>query len=134
MTFRRPKFTDLSLEQQKTFGNGVGPDRFPTWLRHFLTERVSWFFSDASWQHHDFGYVIGGDAFDRWRCDWKFFRAMLKDSVSQAFLPWIIAAPLAIGISILFFIAVLFGGWMSFNYRAGYATAEDAWNAFLKQR
>jgi len=33
-----------------------------------------------------------------------------------------------------FFLAVLFEGWMSFNYRAGYATAEDAWDAFLKRR
>jgi len=121
----RPQFHDLSPEQQLNFGNGVGPFWLPNWARNAITDTASWFFADASWRHHDFGYVVGGDAFDRARSDWKFLRAMLKDAVSQPRL-WILTAPVAIILSFAFYIAVRIGGQFgSFDYRDTYATLDD---------
>ena len=134
MNFRRPQFEDLPEEAQLAYGNGVGPDRFPPWLRAFITIRAGWFLEDANWRHHDFGYVIGGDEFDRWRCDWKFYRYMLKDAMTQSFLIWIIGAPIAVLIATFFFLSVLFVGWTSFNYQTHYSTTEEARTAFLTDR
>lgn len=81
---------------------------------------------DASWRHHDFGYAIGGDEFDRIRCDWKFLVAMMRDSVSQPRRTWLVAAPLAMMLSLFFFLAVLLMGWNgSFRYSDRYATIEE---------
>lgn len=80
---KRPQFSELTREQQKYFGNGIGPYWLPERIRKFITSSVSWFFEDASWRHHDFGYVVGGDRWDRARCDWKFFIAMMRDAISQ---------------------------------------------------
>ena len=134
MSFRRPKFDDLPEEEKATFGNGVGAGWMPGWLRNFITERMNWFFEKASWRHHDFGYAIGGDEFDRWRADFKFLCAMLKDALTQSLVPGIVSIPLALIISVLFFLGVLFFGWSSFNYRQGYATTQDALKVFVEQR
>ncbi len=123
---QRPSFSDLTPEQQRQFGNGVGPGWMPAWMRRLITTTASWFFKDASWRHHDFGYAVGGDRWDRARCDWKFFTAMLRDAVSQPLLIWPFAAPVAILISFVFYIAVrLFGGCGSFEFRDRYATLEE---------
>ena len=122
----RPKFTDLPPERRLDFGNGVGPSWFPAGFRLFVTQKCSWFFEDASWRHHDFGYAVGGDEFDRWRCDWKFFMAMCKDSMSQPSRVRVSTVPVALLISLVFFVAVLFVGWRgSFRYDSRYAKLEE---------
>lgn len=121
----RPNFHDLSPDERVNFGNGVGPGFFPAWLRKFITGRASRYFKSASWRHHDFGYAVGGDAFDRFRCDWKFFKAMLRDSVNQRWHLWPFAAPVALVISVAFFIAVAAGGWSSFSYRKSFRTLDE---------
>lgn len=122
---RRPSFHDLTAAQQAQFGNGLGPFWFPRWLRNLITGAGSWFFDDACWRHHDFGYEVGGDRFDRARCDWKFFWAMLKDAISQPGLFWVLKFHLAILISIAFYLAVRLVGARSFQYRDRYlSTAE----------
>lgn len=129
----RPSFHDLSPAQQNLFGNGVGPYWLPDNMRRFITTTASWFFKDASWRHHDFGYVVGGDGWDRACCDWKFLTAMLSDAVSQSSdwpvlpgLEWLIKAPVAIVLSLLFYLAVRIGGrFGSFRYRDCYATSEE---------
>lgn len=127
----RPSFDDLTPEQQRQFGNGVGPYWLPDWARDLITQTASWFFKDASWRHHDFGYVVGGDRWDRARCDWKFFRAMLRDAASQPRWIWLVAAPTATLISLLFWIAVRIGGQLgSFEYRERYATLEEVMEAY----
>ncbi|MBI1495408.1 hypothetical protein [Halocynthiibacter styelae] len=122
---KRPSFHDLTPEQQAQFGNGVGPCWLPDPLRRMITETASWFFKDASWRHHDFGYAVGGDQWDRARCDWKFFMAMLRDALSHP--KWrIIRIPLALMIALMFFLAVRIGGQLgSFEYRADYASLEE---------
>ena len=122
----RPKFTDLTPEQQRTFGNGLGPFWFPDWLRRFITEIASFFFKSASWRHHDFGYVVGGDRWDRRRCDDKFLIAMLKDALRQPLIFWPIAAPIALVLSVFFYLNVrLFGQFGSFDYRKNYASLAE---------
>ena len=130
----RPKFSELSEAQKAKFGNGVGPYWFPKWLRRLITKSASWLFKDASWRHHDFGYVVGGDGWDRARCDWKFLIAMLRDARTQnrgaegpfrAMLINFVAVLTATLIAIFFYLAVRIGGRLSFKYRKNYATLEE---------
>lgn len=122
---RRPSFDDLTPEQKRQFGNGLGPYWLPDAVRRFITEKASWFFQDASWRHHDFGYAVGGDRWDRARCDWKFLHAMLRDAVTQD-RAWLITAPSAILISFIFYLVVRIGGQFgSFEYRDRYASLDE---------
>ncbi|KPU83692.1 hypothetical protein JI58_07905 [Marinosulfonomonas sp. PRT-SC04] len=122
----RPSFADLTPAQQAHFGNGLGPSWLPNWLRTSITETASWFFKDASWRHHDFGYSLGYTKAHRRQYDWKFYRAMLRDAVSQPALIWIVAAPVAILIATLFFLAVrAFGGRSGFHFGTGYRSLEQ---------
>ncbi len=122
----RPKFSDLSEVQQKSFGNGVGAYWMPAPWRKAITETASWFFDEASWRHHDFGYVVGGDRWDRARCDWKFFEAMQRDAIGWTG-PWAgLLIPVAMILSVTFYLAVRIGGQFgSFKYRDRYATLEE---------
>lgn len=128
----RPSFMDLSPSQQAMFGNGVGPYWMSDRARQTITGFASWFFKDASWRHHDFGYFVGGDYWDRERCDWKFFAAMLRDSVTQSGpLGWVLV-PVAIIISLFFYICVRVGGGLgSFQYRDIPASLDDVINGAL---
>jgi hypothetical protein len=120
---RPPKFTDLIPAQQAHFGNGLGPYWLPDRARRFITSQMSWFFADASWRHHDFGYAVGGDRWDRARCDRKFLAAMWRDALSQERL---IAVPLALMLALTFYIAVRIGGQFgSFVCRDGYADMDE---------
>lgn len=119
---KRPSFDDLTEEQKQNFGNGIGPFWLSDRIRNLITETASWFFKDASWRHHDFGYVVGGDRWDRARCDWKFFTAMSKDALTQRWPLAVITIPAALIMSIVFYVAVRIGGQFgSFEYRDGYA-------------
>ena len=110
------QLNNVTPDEQATYGNGVGPDWFPDGLRHLITNTASWFFADASWRHHDFGYAVGGDRWDRARCDWKFFTAMLRDAISQS--KWrILSIPLALLIAVFFYAMVRAFGFASYNYR-----------------
>ncbi|WP_170432998.1 hypothetical protein [Ruegeria arenilitoris] len=131
----RPSFHDLTPEQRKQFGNGLGPYWLPKAVRRFITETASWFFQGASWRHHDFGYAVGGDRWDRARCDWKFLREMLRDAVSQEQgLDWLGKALTAILISLIFYLAVRVGGQFgSFEYRDNYATPQEVLNTYRNQ-
>lgn len=127
----RPSFHDLTPEQQAQFGNGVGPYWLPDRLRQMITKTASWFFKDASWRHHDFGYAVGGDRWDRARCDWKFLIAMLRDALSHPLIWSPIAAPTALLMSLVLFLAVRIGGQFgSFKYRNGYASLDDVIEAY----
>lgn len=122
---RRPKFDEFPPKLRPYLGNGVGNELLPDWAIGFLTQTANWFFDEASWRHHDFGYTIGGDKWDRKRCDWKFFKAMRKDAWRQNLILWPIAAPAAYLIAVVFYLAVRIGGWRSFAFQAGYTTQEE---------
>ena len=135
MSIKRPSFHDLTPAQQAQFGNGVGPYWLPGWARQLITQTASWFFKDASWRHHDFGYAVGGDRWDRARCDWKFLTAMLRDARTQnhrsenplgVMLLNLVAVPTAILIALFFYVAVRIGGQLgSFEYRDSYASLDE---------
>ena len=94
----RPKFSQLTPAEQQNFGNGVGPDWIPKWAREVATAWLCFFFASASWRHHDFGYEVGGERWDRRRCDDKFLIAMRHDALSLPALQfW--AIPLALMIA-----------------------------------
>lgn len=122
---KRPQFEDLAPDDQLRFGNGVGNNHMPVWLRQFLTTTASWFFKDASWRHHDFGYSVGGDKWDRRRCDGKFLDAMLDDAWHQPLWIWPLAAPIALSIALVFYAAVRLGGARSFRFQDGYSPLEE---------
>ncbi|KPN64248.1 hypothetical protein SAMN04488527_101249 [Aliiroseovarius crassostreae] len=122
----RPSFHSLTPEEQAQFGNGVGPYWMPDWMRQLITGAASWFFQTASWRHHDFGYAVGGDRYDRRRCDDKFLLAMLKDAVTQVGDLWLLKCYPAIVVAIIFYLAVRIGGQFgSFKYREQYASLDE---------
>ncbi|MBT2131239.1 hypothetical protein [Aliiroseovarius lamellibrachiae] len=116
---KRPQFEDLTPDQQAQFGNGVGPYWLSDRARAVITGAASWFFDEASWRHHDFGYAVGGDRYDRRRCDDKFLAAMLRDAMRQNG-PIFGRELVAVLIAIIFYLAVRIGGQFgSFQYRDG---------------
>jgi len=62
----KPRFTDLTPEQQATFGNGctLVPD----------------FIFTANCRHHDFQYERGGGLRDKIKADWDMCSCMWNDS------------------------------------------------------
>lgn len=130
METTRPSWGDLTPEQQLKFGNGIGPSWFTENQRAFITKTCSWFFQEACWRHHDFGYCVGHREVDRWKCDWKFFGAMVRDSLSHDGWKYV-NVPGALTISVAFFIAVRAGGWYkSFVYGKRYATIDEVMAEF----
>lgn len=58
--------------------------------------------------------------------DHNFYRAMLRDAISQPAMIWLIAAPAAIIIATLFFAAVrLFGGVGCFYFGTEYRSLDE---------
>ena len=72
----KPTFTDLTLEQRLSFGNGCGLEA------RFL--RVPQFIFNASCKQHDFNYTRGGGLKDKAKADWDFFTAMLGDATMSS--------------------------------------------------
>lgn len=68
----RPSYRDLTPDQKAALCNGVGSDWMPYWLRKLLTLLSGWFFDEASWCHHDFGYAVGYTEAHRLQYDQKF--------------------------------------------------------------
>lgn len=69
----KPTFSDLTAEQQATYGNGCGLSA------RFLN--VPDFIFTASCRHHDFNYERGGHIGYKIKADWDFFARMLDDAL-----------------------------------------------------
>tara|TARA_R110000868_G_scaffold28911_3_gene107674 strand:- start:21 stop:347 length:327 start_codon:yes stop_codon:yes gene_type:complete len=106
------QWSDLSPEDQQLYGNGIGPEWFPNWLRTLITNLASSYFIEASWQHHDWGYAKGGTEIHRINCDGRFLIAMRRDVCRASLLRKVPAWLLCHS----FYIAVRLGGRKSFNY------------------
>ncbi len=117
----RPRWSDLPPEFQARFGNGVGPSWFPAFLRNFTTKHYSWFFREASWKHHDFGYWVGHAHDNRKEYDDKFLAAMKRDLQGRGFL----TKMSGFVISRSFYAAVRVGGGGSFYYHHEYRCIEE---------
>ena len=83
----RLPWDELTQEEQDLFNNGFGPSWLSTRARAFITKIAGYFFSEASWGHHDYGYSIGGNETRRLECDLKFYQAMRRDSCKQHLQP-----------------------------------------------
>ncbi|MBI1494254.1 hypothetical protein [Halocynthiibacter styelae] len=99
-------------------------------MREFITRTASWFFNSVSWRHHDFGYAVGGGRWDRARCDWKFYAAMLRDAFCQKYL--LITRLPALFLATSFYIAVRIGGQLgSFEFRECYASMQEIIDTYI---
>jgi hypothetical protein len=115
-------FEDLTEDQKLFFGNGVGPEWLPDWARNVITKTASWFFKEASWRHHDFGYARGFTWQHRFEYDWKFYKAMTRDALSQSST---LKVPFALFLSVVFFGAVAAFGWSSFHFGDRYRAIDE---------
>jgi hypothetical protein len=109
---RFPNWQDLTPEQRCAVSNGVGPEWAPVIVRAAITSLSSRFFNEASWQRHDYGYLIGETETDRQYFDQLFFRAMVRDA--RALNGWRRVVALILASS--FYALVRAFGWASFNY------------------
>lgn len=116
-----PHYDDLTDTQKLAFGNGVGPDWIPESLRSLITGYASWFFAEASWKHHDFGYAKGRTEAERARYDRLFLEAMRRDASRYYWPKWL----LALLVSSFFHRAVRRYGSRSFFYCNRYRTLEE---------
>lgn len=112
----RPRYQDATPDQLKLICNGVGPSWAPPPVRKTMTLLSNWFFDEASWQHHDFGYYIGRTEKERAEYDAKFFDAMIKDCQQ---LPWHKKAN-GYSLSCFFYASVRLFGSASFYYGQDY--------------
>mgnify|MGYP003647906136 FL=1 len=89
-------------------GNGCGPAWLPRWIKSILFD---WFF-EASCDKHDVGYTQGGDEIRRFECDFKFWRAMKRDTLqysgARRLARWCQA--------VVYFCLVRLFGWLYFDY------------------
>lgn len=116
----KPHFSDLTPEQQKTFGNGCG--LYSRWLR------VPQFQFTASCRQHDFNYTRAGGLKDKIKADMDFFRAMLVDA-SNSDRPIFYSL-----MSYLYLLGVTVFGLFAFHWSTRYRTLEEilAYDALKK--
>lgn len=124
----RPSYTELTQEQRAIICNGVGADWTPPVVRKALTKATQWFFDDASWCHHDFGYSIGYTEKHRKLYDRKFLDAMLSDSSKATGFKKIVAYTL----SYTFYSVVRAVGWIGFEYGTRYKTIDEIMKKYQK--
>lgn len=117
----RPSYRDLTSDQKAALCNGVGSDWMPHWLRKLLTLLSGWFFDEASWCHHDFGYAVGYTEAHRLQYDQKFLAAMLRDADHLSGLKRMVAWQLAW----IFYGTVRVFGSKSFYHADRYRTPDE---------
>lgn len=100
----------------KSLCNGCGPQNLP-WLRPFIPQGPFKQFGDE----HDFRYIVGGNAFDRRKADFKFGACCIATAVVN-----LLMAVLYVPLAVLYFILVRMFGWAgSFYYTKHPRTHEE---------
>tara|TARA_R110000782_G_C14648745_1_gene396475 strand:- start:4 stop:288 length:285 start_codon:yes stop_codon:yes gene_type:complete len=89
--------------------NGLGPWWFPATWRLWLTKQTRRYFNEANWDLHDEGYSL--KTYSRLTCDWRFYKAMWRDSQKQAGWLWFWAHLFSISC----FLIVRVFGWISWK-------------------
>lgn len=107
-----PRWENLTESQKKRVSNGIGAEWMPAFVRDTVTKLSSSFFDEASWSHHDYGYMKGENERDRRRCDVLFYDAMKRD-ISRN--DDILKIPTLL-LATFFFVAVRLAGWGAFQY------------------
>lgn len=69
------KYAELAPEDLAKITNGCG-------RKGGYLDPPDWIFT-ASCDHHDYHYWVGGNEYDRWEADWKFYHAMLQDAYDK---------------------------------------------------
>ena len=111
--FGRAHWHELSPEEKTILEGHVGPDWLPQWFCNQMSGGFKSLFDIADQSHHDFGYLVGGDAAFRRRCDFCLLRKLYKDSERHEGEK----RRLAFFVSDLIYLCVrLFGG-LSFKWR-----------------
>lgn len=110
------RWSDLTIEEQKEFGDGCGA------LARGL--KVPDFIFEASCKQHDFYYERGGWPWHKVQADWDFYVAMLKDAWRYKALEWFIYSSLAT----VYFVVVLTISWPFFHY-GKWRTKEEIFEA-----
>ena len=109
----RASWAKLTPEEIKTLEGHVGPGWLP---QRFCNKMTHWFtriYRIAVQEHHDFGYIVGGTAEDRFRCDRELLRHMREDCESHRGEK----RRLACFVTDLIYIVVRMFGWLSFQWR-----------------
>jgi hypothetical protein len=99
-------WTDLTAEEQATFGNGCGAGIFK-WVPELLF--------NACCRQHDYYYWRGGDVFNKFEADVMFYAHMVK-SVNSNYDRWFKKIPLFV-VATGYFLAVALFGVFAFTWR-----------------
>lgn len=123
------KWKDATPKERRALCNGIGPSYFPKSIRDWITNRASYFFREADWCHHDWGYHWG--VTPKWECDKKFLQAMLRDASRCDTVVSIFTATLLA--YFFWFMVTLFGG-SAYNSKGLTMYAERAEDPGLLKR
>ncbi len=109
----KASWSKLTTDEIKTLEGHVGPGWLP---QKFCNKMTYWFtriYQIAVQEHHDFGYIVGGTAEDRFHCDRELLRHMRQDCDSHHGE----MRRLACFVTDLIYIVVRMLGWLSFQWR-----------------
>lgn len=105
------RWDECSEQDKRLICNGAGPAYLPGFIRRFVTKVLSFYFDEASWDHHDYGYFWGCPS--KAECDRRFLSAMLRDASKQPTIALRLVARL---ISFLLWYIVATQGNYSYNW------------------
>ncbi len=109
----RARWEDLNDEEKRVLEGHVGPGWLPQWFCNKMTGLFRRLYEIAVQERHDFGYMVGGNADFRYKCDRKLLEMMRADC--DRFNGE--KKRLACFVSDLIYLVVRLFGWLSFNWR-----------------
>ncbi len=127
---KRARWEELRSEEVNVLKGHVGPGWLPQWFCNWMASFFIRYFEIDDQARHDFGYLVGGTARERYRCDQRLLRMMRRDSFN---LP-AASRRRALFISDLFYIAVRMFGWLSYCWRDRPLTHDELCSELEKKR